>query len=794
MMDLPEFAEYRLQIAEELDEAPDNHYLDPDILGPGTDWQEEVFNNAWTQSHQVSVAGGSEITKYAITGGFYNQDGIIIGSGFQRFSGRINLESKVKDWFTAGGNLSYAKTSEVITLNDGGDGVIMNALLMQPDVPVKDLDGNYAGPSVSYSGSNYNPVALALLRNNTLDRERLLGNIFGSFDIMKGLNFRIDLGIDNSNNINIAFSPTYQFGAISNDLNKMRQRNENSFFWIWINNLSYVHKFGERHTLNTQFLAEFQKSQWQGTTVTKENFATNDIHVLSQGENPTLESTGWKDGSAMNSYFGRLNYNSDERYLATFTLRADGSSKFGSDNQWGYFPSASLAWRVSNEGFMKGVSAIRNLKLRLGYGLVGNQSIGTYMFGSSLQTVNSEFGTAYRMEKISNPELKWESTAQYNLGMDLSLFQGRIDFVADFYNKQTKDMLLQLSIPNYLGGNSWESIRPPFVNVGKLENRGIDLSLSTHNISRGKISWMSTLTYSLNRNKVLELDKESSIYYRNLNWYSEFQTATMTRVGEPIGVFYGYQTEGIFENQEEILNHAVQIVDPETVTDEDPNGKNLVNYTTGVWMGDIKFRDINGDSVINTDDQTIIGNPNPDFTFGFNNTFSYGPFEVTLYLQGSYGGEILNYSRVQIEGMTSPYSNQASSVTDRSVYALVDPDGDPDDPANVILANAGTDMPRFATNDNNRNNRMSDRFIEDGSYLRIQNLSIAYTLPRELTQKVKIDRLRVYVNLQNLYTFTNYSGYDPEIGAFNQDPLLQNVDMGRYPSPRMYTFGLDVDF
>jgi TonB-dependent starch-binding outer membrane protein SusC len=794
MMDLPNFAEYQLQIADELNQTPNERYLDPTLLGTGTNWQDEVFENAWTQSHQVSVTGGTAKTSYAVTGGYYGQNGIIIGSNFKRFTGRINLDSEVKDWLKVGASLSYAKTNEKITLNDGGDGVIMNALLMQPDIPVKNMDGEYAGPDVGYSGANYNPVALALLRNNTLERERLMGNIYGDAEIIKGLTFRTELGIDNNNSINKAFHPTYQFGSITNDLNKMRQRDENSFFWIWKNYLTYANTFGEKHNINAVFGYESQKSNWQGTDVTKENFASNDIHVLSQGENTTSRTNGWKGSSSLMSFFGRVNYNYDNRYLATVTLRRDGSSKFGPNNKWGNFPSASIAWRISNESFMEGVSAVRNLKIRLGFGMIGNQAIGDYLYGSSLLSLDSPFGTAYRYEKIPNPDLKWEGTQMYNIGLDLSLFAGRIDLVAELYKKKTDDMLLQLSIPSYLGGTSWEDIKSPYVNIGSMENKGVEFTLTTHNFNAKKFSWVTNLTMSFNRNKVLALDDPSTRYWENLNWYSEFQTATMTTVGEPLGVFYGYQTDGIFQNQEEILAAPVQIVDPTTVTEENPNGINLVDYTTGVWMGDLKFKDLNGDGVINTEDQTVIGDPNPDFTYGFNNVFTYGPVELTVYLQGSYGAEILNYSRVQIEGMTSPYSNQAMTVANRSRYALIDPEGDPEDPANVMLANPGTDMPRFATNDNNRNNRMSDRFIEDGTYLRIQNVSLAYIFPRNLTRKVKIDRLRIYVNGQNLYTFTKYSGYDPEIGAFDQNARKQNIDMGRYPSPRMITFGLDIDF
>ncbi len=797
MMDLPEYAEYQTQIMDELNRTNDvsDRYLDPSLLGPGTDWQDEVFRNAWSQSHQISVTGGLEKFDYAVTGSYYDQDGIIIGSGFKRVTGRLNLNGQIRDWLRVGGVITYAKTNEVITLNDGGDGVIMNALKMQPDIPVRNMDGEYAGPDVTYAGSNYNPVALALIRNNTLNRERVFGNVYANAEIIKNLTFKTELGLDNSNLINVAFHPTYQFGAITNDVNKMKQRNEHSFFWIWINTLTYDLTFAEKHNLTIQLFSETQKSLWERVEVTKENFASNEIHVLSQGDNTTNITNGWKDPSSKMSYFGRLNYNYDDRYLATFTLRADGSSKFGPENKWGYFPSGSLAWRISNESFMENVSFVRNLKLRLGYGMVGNHPNESYLYGSSLTQTDSEFGTAYRMEKIANPELKWETTEMYNIGLDMSLIQGKIDFTVDLYNKQTKDMLLRLSAPTYIGGpNPWEDVALPYVNVGKMENKGIELSLTTHNITKSKFNWRTDLTFSLNRNKVKELDEETKIYWEGLYWYSEFQNVTMTTAGKPIGVYYGYVTDGLFTDQQDILDSPVQVQDPATVTEENPNGLNLVDYNTGVWIGDIKFRDLNGDGVINTDDRTVIGNPNPDFTYGFNNSFNYGPLELSINIIGSYGADILNYSRVEIEGMTSLWSNQAATVTNRARTTTIDPAGDPDDPANLIFANPGTDMPRFSTNDVNRNNRMSDRFIEDGTYLRIQNIILGYTLPSEWTRKLFIDRVRIYINAQNVYTFTKYSGYDPEIGAFNQDARRQNFDMGRYPSPRIFSFGLDVDF
>ncbi|MCB0635636.1 MAG: SusC/RagA family TonB-linked outer membrane protein, partial [Lewinella sp.] len=793
MMALPEYATYQVNIANDLGRQVDQHFLDPSLLGSGTNWQDEVFRSAGMQSHQLSVSGGSEKTQYAVSGGFFQQDGIIIGSDFERFTTRVNLDNQVNDWFKVGASLAYANTNETITLNDGGDGVIMQALVMPPSVAVRDINGEFAGPSSNTSDISFNPVGAALLRNNTLDRERLMANLYGNISLFRNLSLRSEIGFDDNHSLNKSFHPSYSWGVLVNNENQLRQREESNFFWIWKNYLTYDVTLNERHNLVAMVGTEAQKSSWEGSQVTKKNFASNDIQVLSEGDDQTSQTTGWKDAASLASYFGRVNYGFDNRYLLTLTMRADGSSKFGPNNKWGYFPSGSFAWRVSNEAFMENLDAIYDLKLRVGYGQVGNQQIGNYLYGSSLVTLNTPFGTGYRLQRISNPDLKWEATEQFNVGMDLSLFQGRVDFTVDVYRKQTTDMLLQLSIPSYLGGTGWNDISAPFANVGRLENRGFELALTTRNISGRKFNWTTNINFSRNENEILELDDDARIYWRSLYWYSEFQTATRTSVGYPVGVFYGYQMEGLFTDQEDILNHAVQISDG-NITAENPYGQNLVNKTQGVWIGDVKYRDLNGDGVIDVNDQTIIGDPNPDFTFGFNNQFTYGPLELTIYLNGAYGAEVLNYSRVVIEGQTSVFNNQAATVADRAQVVMINPEGSAEDPENVYLANPGTDIPRPTTNDNNRNNRMSDRFIEDASYLRIQNVRLGYTLPQALTQRIRIQRLKLYVNAQNLFTFTNYSGYDPEIGSFNQDPLLQNVDMGRYPSPRLITFGVDVDF
>lgn len=791
MMNLREYAEYQVQVANEVDGINLNErYLDPTILGPGTDWQDAVFDAAPMQSHQLSVSGGNEASTYAISGGYFKQDGIIIGSGFDRYSIRANLDNKVNSWFKLGTSIGFTKTDETITLNDGGDGVISQALVTPPDVPVRDIDGNLAGPTQGTAELGSNPVGLALLRNNVLGRQRLMANVYAEIKLpVDGLVFRTEIGMDNNHSLNRAFIPTYQWGVLTNSLSRLRQREENNFYWILKNYLTYDLKLEGGHSFVAMAGTEAQKSQWEGSEVTKLNLATNSLPVLSQGDQQGSTIGGWKDASSLASYFGRVNYNFNERYLLTFTVRADGSSKFGPNNRWGVFPSASFKWRVMNEAFMPQGDVLTDFNIRLGYGQVGNQAIPNYAFGSALNTVNTAFGTGYRSARISNPDLKWEATVQRNIGLDLSLWNGRADVTLDLYQKDTRDMLLEIPIPNYLGGQGGPS--SPYVNTGKMENKGIELGVNTINIDNDGFKWSTDITFTLNRNKVISLERN---FTRNLYWYSEFQTATNTVEGLPIGSFYGYETEGLFQNQEDILSHAVQVKEDGSESGERPQGVNYMHQRDGVWVGDVKFKDQNGDGVINTADQVFLGNAQPKFSYGFNNRFNYKDLELSVFLTGVYGGEILNYSRVRIEGQISPFNNQAQTVADRARIELIDPEGSRTDPANVVLANPDAKVPRFATNDVNRNNRMSDRFLEDGTYLRIQNVTLAYNIPNSISRKVAIQRARVYVNVQNLYTFTKYTGYDPEIGAFNQGPLLQNVDMGRYPQPRIFTVGGSLTF
>ena len=781
MMNLRDYAQYQIELGDFTQSEVADELKDPSILGNGTDWQDAIFRTAPMQSHQISLTSGTEKMKFAASGGYMNQDGIIFGSGFQRYNTRFNADGQVRDWLKMGGSLAFTHTDETITRQDGTDGVILQALTMQPSVPVYNFDGSWAGPNDVNGASQYNPLWLATMQNNTLVRNRAMGNLYLSFDIMKDLNLRSEFGFDVSDNKNKSFIPTYDFGLISSDLNKMMQREEHSIYWLWKNYATYNHTFADKHHISFMAGTEVSKSAWDGTQLIKQGFSTDDIFVMTK-DGSFVSNEGWKDEAKSTSVFGRLNYNYDDRYLLTATLRADASSKFGPDNKWGYFPSAAAAWRISNESFLQDSQTLSNLKLRLGYGMVGNSNIGTYKYGSAMYTMSTPLGTAYRLANVSNPNLKWEASEQYNAGLDLGLLQNRISLTVDLYQKSTKDLLMQVSIPSYLGDiDSNNGIAAPFVNIGQTRNRGIDISLNTVNIDKGGFSWSSNLVVSVNRNDVIALNDDSQVIYGNLDWWSEFQTATAIMVGKPMGVYYGYKVDRLFKDEQDILNSPLQVEDP-----SNPD-VNLYNQKTGVYVGDIKFQDLNSDGVINDKDQTVIGDPNPAFTYGFNNTFSYKGIELAVGINGSYGGDILNFSRFRTEAMTSVWDNQSKAVVERAQVGN-------DDSGNAYLINPDATVPRPSTNDFNRNTRMSDRWIEDGSYLRISNITLGYNLPSNIIKYAGFQNVKIYATLQNVYTWTNYSGYDPEVGAYNQSALYQSIDMGRYPTPRTYTFGVNIAF
>lgn len=766
VMNLRQYAEYRNQLSEVVGWGSQPEFADPSILGEGTDWQDVLYRDAPMTKHNISVSGGNEQTQYMLSAGFFDQEGIAIESDFQRYSVRLNLDNQPTTWLQVGTSLNLSRTNENINVSE--DDIINLAIRQSPDIPVRYPDGSWGGPSQSEFTLD-NPVALARLNTNEQKRSQVIGNLYATLDILDNLTLRNELngtfGYDNS----YVFNPTYEFNARVNDLNSASRNSSNNTFWQVKNYLNYVDSY---KSLNINAMAghEVQVSEWEGLSGSRERFPTNNIQELSAGDAQTAQNGSYAGSNSMESFFARLNLNYDSRYMLTGNIRADGTSNFAEQNRWGYFPSVAAAWRVSNESFMQDIDFIDELKLRGGYGYVGNQNIPTNRFIDTFSIVETQWGNGVRPTNLGNPGLLWESTESINAGLDLSILNQRVTLAVDAYIKRTHDLLTDVPLPLLAGTSGNGSINSPIDNIGQLENKGLEFSLNTINM-QGDFRWESDLVFSMNRNTVTELKSDGSIIDRQINF---FDTATRTIVGEPVGQLFGYIAEGVFVDAEDIRSHATQ--------------NDAIDPTAGVWPGDLKFKDINGDGEIDEQDRTILGNPMPDFQYGITNRFYYKNFDLSVFVNGNYGNEIFNQVRRQNEDPASDYGMLASVFN----YARLDPydtDANVDD---VVVTNPGTDIPRITSSDPNNNQRVSSRFVEDGTYLRIQNITLGYSLPSDLGSQIGIRNLRIYASVENLHTFTSYSGYDPEIGSQTSDPLLMGIDNGRYPSQRTFTLGINV--
>ncbi|WP_147676110.1 SusC/RagA family TonB-linked outer membrane protein [Algibacter pacificus] len=765
LMNLQEYAEFYKEIAVVRGQSVPLELQNPALLGSGTNWQKEIFRSAPIMNHQISVNGGNEKTKFYTSVNYFEQDGIVINSDFNRISMRLNVNHKVNDWFKVGNNLTFSKSREHITFNDDESGVISSAVRQSPVIPVKYSDGNWGGPTdVSGVGNGRNPVAWSEIRNNQLDRFKINGNLFGELTLIKDLTFRSELGYDFNTGKVAIFNPTYEMGTEINTVATSAKSNSNSFYWIFKNYLNYNKTLG-LHSINAMIGQEAQESKYENVSLSRRDFLTNDVTTVNLGDAETARNDNSKGTWSLMSYFGRLNYAFDGKYLLTATMRADASSNFGSNNKWGYFPSFSAAWVLSKERFMETTKDIISLaKIRIGYGEVGNQNIGGYKYGAALRNVNTAYGTGFTQQNIANPDVKWESTKSTNLGIELGFIDNKISLDVDLYKKTSADFLFQEPLPSYLGAYnvaSYLGLQPPFVNLGEMQNKGIDIKLTTRNISKENFNWTSSFVFSKYKNKLVSLSNDNSAIFQTIEFNN---TITKTAVGQPVGLYYGYISDGLFQTVEELNTSPSQ---------------GNINEDTGIWLGDIKWKDINDDGKIDDADKTYIGNPHPDFTFSISNNLNYKNWDLSISMNGSYGNDVYNWTRKLTEGMLELNGNQATIIKNRFMENV----------------NTNTSIPRFVFGDPNGNAGVSDRFIEDGSYLRIQNLTLGYTIPSTLLSNQNlINKVRLYTTVQNLYTFTNYSGYDPEIGAYNQNSMMMGIDNGRYPVPRTYMFGVKVDF
>ena len=726
---------------------PNPEFANPSSLGAGTNWLAALFNPSILSSYSLSYGDRSEKSNLYVSTSYFNQKGVVLNTNYDRYIVQINGDTKVKPFLKIGNSV---KLQHDIKKNGSYD--IKGTILSLPTRPIYDTNGNWAGPGSNplLYGDIDNPIGKATIVENSTKGYNIQGNIYAEAEIIKDLKFKSLGGIEANIWYNRTWSPKYSWGVKSQENSYLFEGSNRSITLLWDNTLTYDKTIGKHH-INAVVGSSAQNNKYNYLSASVQKFASDNTQQIDNGILQPVQHGNASEWAIM-SYLGRVNYNFANKYYVTATIRRDGSSRFGMDNRWGWFPSAALAWRISNENFLKNSNVINNLKLRLGYGITGNQEIGNYSFSSSYNTYlynfNNSYVSAVLPTVLPNPNVKWEGQEQYNAGFDLDLFNNRISLIVDGYVKNTNDMLVPMSVPVTSG---YSDVYVPSINAGKIQNKGFEVTLSTKNIIKNDFKWSSDAVFSYNKNNVESINSDTPIITASGGFNSAIG---LIKEGYPVNVFYGYITDGIFQNQDEVDRHAVQM----------PGS----NSATSTAPGDIRFKDLNNDGVINDKDRTVIGNPNPKFTFSLNNTFNYKNFDLTIFLQGSYGNDIFNANRMYTEAM-SIIQNQSSAVLGR-------------------WTGEGTsnNIPRAIYGDPNQNSRVSDRYIEDGSYLKIKNINLSYTLPKAVFGQ-NFNSVKIFVSAQNLVTWTKYSGFDPEVP-------VNGIDNGTYPITRTVSLGLNIGF
>lgn len=748
MLNASQFASYHNDMianysgTENLMQRPD--FADPTTLGKGTDWMDELFRTSMIQNYSVSYSGGTDKSNYYVSAGILDQEGIVTDTSYKRYTVQFNGESKVKPWLKLGNNVTLSHDAK-----KQGSYSIRDAMAAQPTQPVYNEDGTYSGPGnpAYWYGDIKNPLGNAKVNSQSTKGYNLLGNIFAEINFFDKVTFKTLGGIDFKFWDKENFSPKYDWKPISQPESYRYEESNKSLTYLWDNTLTYIDTFNENHHLNVMIGSSAQNNVYNKMNASVQGFLSDKNNQLSNGLNqPTVGGT--KNDWALLSFMGRVNYNYTDKYLLTLTVRRDGSSRFSKDNRWGTFPSVAAAWRLSEEAFYQKNKWVNDIKVRAGYGVTGNQwGINEYAYFTKLKTGQYVFNgtpvsTLYPLV-MPNPDVKWETVKQWNAGIDLSLIDQRINLSLDGYIKNTTDMLVPMAVPITTG---YSDIYVPSINAGKVRNTGWELTVSSRNLT-GELEWNTDLNVSYNKNKVISMNEGVPLFTGD--------DINMTKVlvnaeGNPINSFYGYVTNGLFQNWDQVNNASIQV-------------------PGGTAPGDIRFSDLDNNGVINDNDRTYIGNPTPEWSFSMNNSFAYKNFDLQIFLQGVAGNDIYNANRIWQEGMAVP-QNQTAKVLDR-------------------WTGEGTSnsVPRAVYSDPNKNARHSDQFVEDGSYLRIKNLTLGYTLPQAISKKAYLQTVRMYMSCQNLYTFTKYSGFDPEVGA-------NGIDLSTYPLTRTISFGVNVKF
>ncbi|MCK5101788.1 MAG: TonB-dependent receptor, partial [Cyclobacteriaceae bacterium] len=740
-------------------------FSDPLAHFPDTDWQDEIFRVAPMKTIALSASGGSEKTRYYISADYVDQEGVIINSGFKKFALRANVETNVSDKVRVGVNItpSYSYSNMV---RAGGYGSItaQGALQTPPSYSVYNDDGSYAfeapvfnfDDGTSMQWQHGHPVAKAKEVDLDFRQFRVLGSTFLAWDIIEGLEFKTSIGTDINYFAQDQFTPSTSArpGTAWVYGNLTRSYNVN---WVYDNTLTYTKTFADVHNFSAMGGFVSQKSQNDYNDMFAWSFPNDEVKTLNAS--PISEGTQYKSEWSMLSLLARVTYDYDRKYMLTATVRRDGSSRFGDDTKWGTFPSAAVGWRVSEEAFLKNSSKVSELKLRASFGITGSNDIANYgsygAVGGNNYILGSGSGnivSGLTQKSISNPLLGWEQTNEIDLGFELGLFNDRIYLNADYYNQLTSGLLLDVPIP--LSNGFGSSLQ----NIGEVRNQGVELSLDTKLVEKGGLTWDMNFNISFNRNEVKSMGPtDAPIIVGPRNFFNEL--AYITTVGEPIGSFYGYTTDGVYMSQAE--------ADAAPVTFPKAGG------------GDLKFIDIDGpegagpDGVLDSYDQGVIGNNTPDFIYGLSSNMTYKGFDFNFTIQGVEGASVVNGN---IRNMYRWYAGQ-----NRNYWKSEAEPGDGQTPKPGGI---------------NQNRNVSSWWIEDASFLRIKNLTVGYTIPSSAFNG-KISNLRVYTNVQNLYTFTSYPMYNPEVNSGEGDDynqLTPGLDFGTYPIPRVVTLGLNLQF
>lgn len=760
-------------------------FSNPKYLGVGTDWQDELFRRAPMQNHSVTVNGGDARTQYLLSTSYFNQEGIALGSDFKRYSVRLNLDNKTTNWLKMGTSLQLAHVKE--NVNSTTSSVIYNALSLTPDIPVKNLDGSWGGVT-NESGWIVpipNPVGLALLNTNIRKRNQVFGNVYAEIQFYKDLSLRNEVSGNFDFSNQKTFNPKYDFGRAKNTTNSASSSSGQNIYTVVRNFLTYNHAFGD---LNVNALAahETQLSSFEFVSASRTNFPSDNVTSVSSGDANTAANSGsWGSGPALESWFGRVNLGWNDRYLLTGNVRNDGSSNFAPGRRHVTTYSGAFAWKINNEAFLKNVKFVNELKLRLGYGLTNNQGIPGNRFVTLLTSVNNGLsGSAQFQSNLANPEVSWEKTKYSNAGIDATFLNWRLSFSFDIYDRQTDGLLLNLPLPLFSGtttGWSPGAMQAPWVNVGAMSNKGFDFTIRSTNIKTKNLTWRTDFTVSHNVNKVISLGTGGE--GANLSQTYNSYVFAKTVVGQAIGSFYGYLFDGIFATPEDFASHPLPVDQSGNTYPVSPNGG-------GIWYGDRKYKDLNGDGVIDTRDQTYLGSPLPKFQFGLNNSINYKDFDLNIFLSANLGNKVFNQLTIS-QTYSGNNTNYFKSVLGYARVEYVDPNAAHDDVNNAYVSNPNTKIPGLRNDNTNENLRPSDLYIEDGSFIRCKNITLGYRLPERILSKAHIHALRIYATVSNAFTITKYSGMDPEIGSWN--PLQAGWDGGYYPQSRTFTVGINLN-